>query len=522
MTQPVWLFLYLFQHLVIGFGFGSLLYSVKFPVHIDKSVRFVIGMCLTPFVMSYSVSLLGYILPGGNLFWYRYFPLMIGLILSIIFGKNIIRDLHNKPKKKKKRSSFDYRLSMILAIILLINLVLTAINLKPLYEEPIKERDALVYLNEALAFVNDRNSHNAIIGIKDHPDGSIIGNYHGFAFNAYLSHALIFSNNPGPGDDLVVRFAFHILFIYGLAALIALGKVCYNLNVGLLASLLLFFVNRYSTILTKFSRDFFRIIPFIILVILLLKIDDTYLEKKSHKNDMSLYLLLLVFTILSVISHSVGVIFVICIAFVWFMVRSWRKKALQKKITVLMILSAGTIIGGFRFVEVIIFKDEMNYNEQYFNSSSEATEVYSEEQGLNDPSFESYMNLSIDERYEKYKSMNLYQLVIEILQRDKYCISLPSIILLGSLIIKMFHHQDTPLIKRQLFIGLVFVSCYLPLTGVFDISVFSIRQLYLVNSRYLTHAYPFGAVMIASALINSIEISQNVNGKEMKSDEKII
>lgn len=497
----MWVLLYLMQHFIVGFGFGSLFYSLHLPINLNGKVRFLIGFCLAPFVMSYSASILGYIIPGGNLFWYRFFPLLIGLALSFIFGKGVLSHLVDRLFKLNLRNSLQQSLCLFFVIIISINLILTAINLGPLYDEPIKERDALVYLNEALAFTNERDSRNAILGIRDHPDGSIIGNYHGFVFTGYLSHALMFSNDPGPSEDFAVRIAFHILFIYGILSLIALGTALYNPNVGLFATILMFYVDRYSTILAKFSRDFFRIIPFIILVLILLRVDDDYLKKKNHsKADLTLYLVLWIYTVLSVTSHSVGVVFVICLALVWFLIRSWRGEVFQKKLTVLVLLALGTIIGGFRFVEVIIFSNDPGSDQNFLSLGSAGEEAFYDEEISDELSFESYMNLGIDERYAKFNTMKFGQLIKEILGRDKYLISVPSLAILGLLSVQLIRKKNSPSLKEQLFIGLVFLSCYIPFTGIFDISVYSISQLYFVNSRYLTHAYPFGAVLIALTL----------------------
>jgi len=240
--------------------------------HLRALQRALVGASLTPFLIGAFMLAASVVAPGAPARLFTYGSLVVAAGCAVLqldtLRWAITRSGRAIATRVRRATSAPLisilRLTAIAVWLAVIGIAIAGTRV------PIIAHDALIYLNEALAFAQSRS----IAGIPNF-DGApwdvIAGHPHSFLFQAYLAHALLFGDPDVPGypNDIPARLAFQITFICLIAAISAACALFRRPGVialGLLATLA---VGRLEYISESSSRDGFRLIPVVVLLTLL-------------------------------------------------------------------------------------------------------------------------------------------------------------------------------------------------------------------------------------------------------------
>lgn len=233
-------------------------------------VRALAGAALTPFVVGTLVVVLAAVLPGvppAVLVW-----LPFALAVSFLFARRSVvrwslrRGIQGARRWMSSSDAMVFVFAMAAALVLLRVAFVAASGV----QKPLIAHDALIYLNEALHFAT-RRTLDSIPSFDGEPWDVIAGHPHGFLYQAFLAHALLMGDlhDPGFPRDLPARIAFQLVFACLLLAVAAAAALFRRRGTIAVALLLTIAVEPLQYISQSSSRDGFRVVPLIALVIVL-------------------------------------------------------------------------------------------------------------------------------------------------------------------------------------------------------------------------------------------------------------
>ena len=470
---------YVLQLILISTALGLASLALPRVCPVPPLSRFLIGFALTPYALGIWMMSVAYVRPGASRWYFIAGPILLALVAIGLWGPGAVRRIAEALRQRRHESGSRLVRYMphlgAAAVLLMLSGFLVANG-----RAPVIEADALVYLGEALHFAREPQPSN-IVGILGDDEGTFKSAYHGFVFQAYLSHALM-SLTPGPIDypgSTMVGAPFQMTFVYMLLAVSAAaatirtrGTVALTILLTLLASPLVF-------ISYGLDRDGFRIIPLMLLVTLLSQLSD---QRKAP----GLFLLSIsMLSAAAMTGHALGGPVAVIILAAWAGARLLRGENQGKLILAVGFAGAlGLLLGGGRHLEAYW---ETGRLLGYANGAVLLEGSVADD----DP-------LSLEEAYARMNRTPVLTRIKRFMTIDHWILSLMGSVIATGLLVCWPWFRRTNHAFPLLFSGLLTVLVVAPLLGAFDwLRDFPLSESLIRNPRYFLHYYPIAALNIA-------------------------
>lgn len=482
MVSPnIWVFIYLIQLLLLSLALGSWALHQPRLLMVPRISRFLIGFCITPFVLGVWMLLMATVLPGAPTWLFVLPPSVLAIALLALYGPRILRRLRRDWGRTPRLCGrpwvvyFTYFATAMLIAMVTCKLVT---NGRP----PVSGHDGLVYLGQALAFAEER-SICATTSFRGWPDGTIRGTSHSFLFPAFLAHALITTGrNPiGYPYDHAVRAAFQITLMYMLLSVVALAGMARYRGTSALVLILLLQVPMLGYISHNQSRDAFRIIPLMLLATVLTGLSPQTLRDRLRRASLLPPLILAAF---SLSGHTLGGIVVVTITLAWM---TWGIVQRARWLNLLLVCGAitvGLLVSGSHYATAYLETGTLAGDTVFRDNAIVGTALSAANVEQNESRLEG--------------TRNAIERLTVLVARDGYRLSLPGLLgAMGAIAVWARPNREKRL-EPVGFVGLIVLATTLPFIVPFDFSAPTpLSKWFVMNPRYALHWYPFAAVCVA-------------------------
>lgn len=484
LNPVIWVYLYLAELLLLSMAMGCLTLHQPRILRVPRLSRFLIGFCVSPFLLGTWMIVLASLWPAASRWAFLISPSLLAIIVLALYGRRSLHRLVHSLQRsfRSLRTSWPHYVVYIAAATVLL-LVTTRLVLN--FPPPIRDHDALAYLGEALPFALERTP-STINTFRGAPDGTQRGDAHGFLFPAFLSHALMTnaSGVPGYPNDLTVRAAFQVLFIYMLLSIAALAGTARLRGLAALAIIAVLQVPQLELLSVTRDRDAFRIIPLMLLATFLAGLSPQSLR---HRMRPTLLLPAIILVAYAQAAHNLGGLIVATIALAWAIWSLWGGARWQNVLLVLVAMGVGIFLGGGHFV-VAYLETGSIYGDNVFEENAIAgTPLWDAKDGR------------FVERLQG--TGNIVDRLIVLLGRDRYRLSMTGLVAAALVLAFGIRPGQRKPEAFLLFPALMVFAVALPFTGLFDFvrlaGKYRMTEMFVGNTRYALHWYPFAAVCLA-------------------------
>lgn len=480
-SPSFWIFVYLIQLLLLSLALGSWTIHQPRLLMVPRLSRFLIGFCISPFIVGVWMLLIAAILPGASRWVFLIPPSVTAIIVLGLYGRRTLRFLtqdFQRTHKFYKKSPESY--VIYLGTLLILTIIVTKLVANE--QSVILAHDGLVYLSRALSFAQERTI-DATTDFRGSTDGTISGSSHHFLFPAYLSYALITTNphdSLGYPNDHAARTAFQVTIIYMLLSVGALAQTARRLlGTTPLAILLLLQVPQLEYMSYSPGRDSFRIIPLVLLGTALIGLSP---QRMQYKLQITALLPPLILAAFSLAGHTLGGFVVVTMTLAWFIWVTLQKPRWLNILLVLIALGIGLLVSS----------------EDYFDAYIETASFrgYGQREGAIEETILENIPPKQERTIIAYNS-TLPQRIMILLKRDQFRLSIPGF--LGAVLVLFLwtRFKQNRQVKPIVFISFTVIFTTLPVFGLFDYKNYQLSKAFVGNFRYLQHWYPFAAVGLA-------------------------
>ena len=475
----VWTALYLATYALVSVGLAGCLLAMPRALPAPRLARFFAGLSLAPFAVGAWVMLWAALWPG--------MPrgaIVTGLMASgLLLATRVSRALPRRLAQGWRRLPSIPGGAMALWIIygaLFVALTLLSVRLWRNALQPVAAHDAINYLNEALYFL-DQRSISGMLDMRDAADGSVRGNTHGFVFTAMLAGALLYTDaSLGFPNDFAARVALQLTFPAMLCSLVALASVLRRRGAGALAILMVLGVAQFEYISHAASRDGFRIVPLLLLVLML----STLRTKRIRFSTLSLVTGV---AALALTAHTLNVMVVAIVTAMWCLVACWQQRRLAQILVVPLAIGLGVAAMSGR----------------YFASYLASGHLWGESParyGLAGSALDgAWQHLA---RYAESHRLSMDDKIMVVLARDGGLLSGVGLVAAAMLLVINGGVNGRPAERLWALSCLALIA---PLSGVFDVEPYRISDWFVENLRYGLHWYPLLAVALVACVVQGSE-----------------
>jgi tetratricopeptide (TPR) repeat protein len=474
--------------LVLSLALGCLAFFHPRLFPTARYSRFLIGVCITPYVIGIWMKFAAIVMPSGSRWFFISLPFLIALIILSCYTPQVMTRI---KRFLQKNYQFSHKLLPIFVIYLcalfLIGLVTSKIVVNG--NAIIQSHDSLVYLTNALDFANER-TYESTLSYLDDPEGNFRGTSHSFIFSAFLSHALLHTDSSTLGypNDHAARWAFQVTIVYMFLAMFALALTFRTVGVGALSLILLLQVSQLEYISYASSRDAFRVIPLILFTILLASLTRNMLNNKLRQFTL---IPLFILSAFSLMGHTLGGIVVVMVILSWlFWVGWWNRKIWRNIILINLVIILGLLIGGLHYVD------------RYLKTNSIMGESTGRNALIGTPLEYAINPSTSDERLMSIHATKIERLTIT-LGLDQGKLSIPGLLFGGLSIIFISRFKKDKDYAQLPFIGGITFTIILPFSGLMDLDFYELSRAFSSNIRYSIHWYPFLAICISALVLYS-------------------
>jgi len=333
---------------------------------VDDSRRgvamFLIGSAFAPCLIGVAAAGVWTILPGMD--WWFYPALHVMLAVLVLLGLRKPIASVRADFKAYLSGGANRRWAMIFLLAVFVGVGFFAVHQST---QPIAGYDACTYALDARRVVEARDGA-ALMGFGADPANNHLANHnHGSSYQYFLSGALMFS--PEAVQDFAMRLAVQILALHVFLAVLGLGLLVSG-PAALVALSALLSYKAFGWQMVAFSRDFYRVLPVLILVGLLAPRQGQAGGGSLTRFDMRWVLAVAAFGFLwnaHAIALLVAPLVLICVLAAC---RSWRSAGL----TVAAFL-ASVPLGGWRLIRAAVDTGSPMGYSPFFNANYEGTAV---------------------------------------------------------------------------------------------------------------------------------------------------
>ena len=473
--QFLWAILYLANYFIITISIVAFLANVlpqKYPI-IDKTV---IGIGATPFLLGTWMIVISF-LPSFE--GKQYFSIAIPFAMALI---NLL--LNKKMIQASKKIVYFFKRNTLYGICLTAILIYTTFFCLYNISGYMAYTDAGFYTAEALQFSRTLSFHD----IATHLDSTtyLKGSVHNFVWPAYISYGMMYSSlgNFGLGYDIAMYVGMRI--IPGLV-LLMISMLCYELSGHsckiMLFGVMMFCLSPIQNIIAAYSRDLFRIIPLLLLMVLL----NRELQIKHNQITKSEIVLCMVIGFATPSGHPINAFTAFVIGLVWLILHVVRNREIAEAIKYTASLVAGFVLGIYNIIYAFFDTGELDGNcSLYMENIMEGTDL--ERIYLSNMESTTSRGLGLFETVEKIFSGDIYHVVL-----------ICAVTVIISCVILKLNKKSNFL---NIFPVTVFLASFLMIfLGHFIIwGSFRYDEWLARNSRYMFHFYFIAVLAFASAI----------------------
>lgn len=366
--QLVWGCTYLVLIMTISVCSGVFLVRCKGLPIMNSVEKFCIGFSLTPLLLALWMILVSF-LPT---FWGKQYVVLfapfLAAVVYLLSGRKILADKGQLMAKHLFQSAWSKALAL-LCLLLFVYKIIASISGYMIYH------DAAFYMGEALKFSQSLSFHD-ISTFRDMGDGSLNGSVHNFIWPAYISYGMICTDfqSSGFAHDFAALLSIRLMVLYLLVALWGLVyAVCRKITMCNL-SIIIFFLVPFTSILQAYSRDFFRMIP-LLLIIELFYVEAYRIPKGEAFSVFGIVLLMLVvFFIPS--GHPINLFVAFPIGVIWIVCHVLEKKEIRSLASSVLAIAVAGILGIYNIIYAVLATGSTDGNcSLYFDNIFEGTNL---------------------------------------------------------------------------------------------------------------------------------------------------
>jgi hypothetical protein len=477
---------YILQLLMVSMALGvvGLLSPRMLPG--PRAARFLTGFAMAPFAVGAWVMLLGVALPGSSRWFFLLPPVGVAFAVLAMRGRTALRYLaraYRRTHRLSRGRGFAYSAyAGLIAVMFVLAGVLIANGSATMIAH-----DALVYLGEALYFAGSPGAVN-MAGMADSFDGMFRGDYHGFMFPAFLSHALM-SLHPGflefPGPQ-VLGAPFQLTVIYMLLAVAAGAAAARQLGAAALAIVLVMLASPLEHISYSLGRDAFRIIPLMLLIAVLSSMGG------RTRGRWLAYATVFVLSASALAGHTLGGPVVVTIVAAWSLACLLQRKGLGT--SVVLVAACGLLFGGVRYIDSYVETGRLL-------GESDGNLAVQGSLADEDPA-------PLEQEYATVQRTSVFTRIGWFMALDQYRLSVLGLLSAAAGLIAWPWLRETRHSHRVLFASLTVGFGLLPFLGAFDwLGPSPLSEVLLTNYRYVLHWYPIAALNTALVACAAYDVS---------------
>lgn len=475
-NQIVWACLYIGNYCFISIS--SVLFLIKvLPNKYTTIEKAIFGIGLVPYLLGVWMILVSF-LPAflGKQYFSIVVPLGLALANFLIWS-NTLTTLYIQIRAFLKQNIFCVACFGVILGLLAFSCVYNISGY-------MAYTDAGFYTAEALQFSRSLSFHD----IASHVESTthINGSVHNFVWPAYISYSMMFSTpgDFGLGHDAAMFLSIRII---PLLVLLVISTLCYELSGFsckiMLFGVMLFCLSPFQNIIAAYSRDLFRIIPLLLLIVLL----NRELQIKHNQITKSEIALCMVIGFATPSGHPINAFTAFVIGLAWLILHIVRNREIVESIKYTASLVVGFVFGIYNIIYAFLDTGEFDGNcSLYMEHIMEGTDL--EQIYLSNMESTTSRGLGLLETVEKIFSGDIYHVVL-----------ICAVTLIISCVILKLNKKSNLL---NIFPVTVFLASFLMIfLGHFIIwGSFRYDEWLARNSRYMFHFYFIAVLAFASAI----------------------
>ena len=351
---------------------------------------------------------------------------------------------------------------------------------------PVTGADAMEYMTSAYGIANERTL-DSVNSFQGSADGSRLGMVHHPAWTAYLAQALMHS--PGTPQvypmDLAARSTYALTYVYLFVAVFALARAFLPNRFALLAAALSSFTPQLGYLISNNSREGFRIIPILLLILVLYGYASAVSERRRvHWPELIIVFLIAAFTMMGHVLNGIPALGIgLSILFYCLITRNFHWN------TIWMAVAAG--LGGiFGSIQIVL---------GYLERGQLLSDFISLDSILaGTPYLENFYRSQGNRLGDTKTYLDRLNVIV------RYDHGLLTIVGIGVGI--WFFVRMIKAIKKRApgditgFLGMVGLFFALLFTDLFAWSGYTLTEWSIMNIRYISHLYPVYSVLVAGGL----------------------
>ena len=406
------------------------------------------------------------------------------LVYSLLIASTIIMVciVNLDRQKKGKLSSINWN-NIFTILVDIFTIIIMARILTMITDSsfaPVIGADANQYMSEALAFAKEMRI-TAMNGYRGSLDGSLLANIHHPAWPAYLANAMLynFKGNLGYPNDVAVRLAIQMTYIYLIAAVLAFSRMIGTKRRAQISIILLFMYKHIFYVYSSASRDAYRIIAIFVFGTVLFIMNSKI--KQNEKIDYGYAIMLFLASSFVMMGHPINAIVAIAIGVSFTIVLIIQKKFTLNVVKYYSFAIAGALLGSLQMILALINTGKMTGGLIDLDQLFVGTDYY-----------DNYMAYT---QSRLLGTVDYFDRIKVILERDNGLLSIIGIIC--TIIVMVSCLKKTKEKINALYLSAIVIFNCIFLTDVFKWSGIKLTEWCVMNIRYTLQFYVFWGIIIA-------------------------
>lgn len=365
-TQWIWGILYLIVMLVLSYCAGIFFVQKGEGEITDPVERFLIGFSLTPVAVAVWMILVSFLPRFAGKQYAAFFVPFAAAVIYLLRNRKAVTGSIKAAGRLLASNVWSMTVTALILVIFLYKLF-SVVSGCMVYH------DAAFYMGEALHFSDSLSWHD-ISTYADMGDGMLNGSIHNFIWPAYISYGMICTGyrTLGPSYDLAAYFSVQLTPLYLMTAIWGAIYMFSRKTVLCCWGILLFFLTPISDVIGAYNRDFFRMIPLILIVEFFYM--EIYRLPKGGRFSKTMLTALMLTAFFIPSGHPINVFVAVPIGICWVLCHILLKRDIRTMLPSIAAILAGGIAGSYNMIYALLMTGSINGNcSLYFNNIFEGT-----------------------------------------------------------------------------------------------------------------------------------------------------
>jgi hypothetical protein len=472
-AQLLYLALFLLAFLLPSMLLGKLLMHAPRCLPAPRVARYLAGFCAAPLLLP-AFGLASAVAPSTPRLLWVALPAIVAALGLVLVPGGTLGPLRRATVRSWRAAAIPAASVLLawVAALAVLSMVLAVLINNAAY--PVIGQDALKYANHALGFARSRElaelpSWSAGLG------GNVLAGSHAISYQLLLSFALLATPEPGIGypHDHALRMVAQVMVVYVFLGTCALGAMSRRPGAPALALLALLLAAALGYFSYAHSRDPFRIVALVPAVLAL--------AAGSRRAAPGQLVLIAVLTALAVLAHTANVVYLACSVPALLALRA--RVHLRGAIARGLAAGLGAGVGGLHYAANAAQTGHLMGGISYHGYRG--TELW--------------QALVQQPRFVRAAALDLPERLTLAISGQGVALSVAGLVLATVFIVRWARRARSAELGAAL--GAAVLVAYLPLLGVFDRGgLLPLSWFFSSNPRYLAHAQPFAAALVALAI----------------------